>query len=43
MHVLADNLGSLLSTERIYLYPRRLCGPIDCQEIAAVIQGAGKN
>ena len=42
MHVLADNSGSLLSTERIYLYPRRLCGPIDCQVAVDVVRGAGR-
>ena len=42
INVLADNLGTLLSTERIYLYPWRLSVPIDYQVIVDVLRCDGR-
>ncbi len=42
INVLADDLGSLLSTERIYLYPWRLSVPIDYQVTADVVRCDGR-
>jgi uncharacterized lipoprotein YmbA len=42
MNVLADNLGSLLSTERIYLYPWRLSVPINYQVTVDVVRCDGR-
>jgi uncharacterized lipoprotein YmbA len=42
MNVLADNLGSLLSTDRIYLYPWRLAVPIDYQVTVDVVRCDGR-
>ena len=41
-NVLADNLGVLLSTERIYLYPWRLSVPIDYQVILDIVRCDGR-
>lgn len=42
INVLADNLGSLLRTERIYLYPWRLSVPIDYQVTLDVVRCDGR-
>jgi uncharacterized protein len=42
INVLADNLGVLLSTERIYLYPWRLSVPIDYQVVVDVVRCDGR-
>ncbi|MGB8992834.1 MAG: PqiC family protein [Desulfobaccales bacterium] len=42
MNVLADNIGFLLSTERIYLYPWRLSVPIDYQVVLDVVRCDGR-
>jgi uncharacterized lipoprotein YmbA len=42
MNVLADNLGSLLSTDRIYLYPWRLSVPMDYQVTVDVVRCDGR-
>jgi uncharacterized protein len=41
-NVLADDLGSLLATERVYLYPWRLSVPIDYQVTVDVIRCDGR-
>ena len=41
-NVLADDLGSLLSTERIYLYPWRSSVPIDYQVAVDVVRCDGR-
>jgi uncharacterized lipoprotein YmbA len=41
-NVLADNIGVLLSTERIYLYPWRTTVPIDYQVVVDVIRCDGR-
>ncbi len=41
-NVLADNIGVLLSTERIYLYPSRTTVPIDYQVVVDVIRCDGR-
>jgi uncharacterized protein len=41
-NVLADNLGSLLSTERIYLYPWRTSAPIDYQITLDIVRCDGR-
>jgi uncharacterized protein len=41
-NVLADNLGVLLSTERIYLYPWRVSVPIDYQVILDIVRCDGR-
>jgi uncharacterized lipoprotein YmbA len=41
-NVLADDLGSLLSTERIYLYPWRLSVPVDYQVTVDVVRCDGR-
>jgi uncharacterized lipoprotein YmbA len=41
-NVLADNIGQLLSTERIYLYPWRISGPIDYQVIVDIVRCDGR-
>jgi uncharacterized protein len=41
-NVLADNLGSLLSTERIYLYPWRTSVPIDYQITLDIVRCDGR-
>ncbi len=41
-NVLADNLGVLLGTERIYLYPWRLSVPIDYQVVLDIIRCDGR-
>jgi uncharacterized lipoprotein YmbA len=41
-NVLADDMGSLLSTERIYLYPWRLSVPIDYQVTVDVVRCDGR-
>jgi hypothetical protein len=38
INVLADNIGFLLSTERIYLYPWRMSVPIDYQVILDIVR-----
>jgi uncharacterized protein len=38
VNVLADDLGTLLSTDRIYLYPWRLSVPIDYQVVVDVVR-----
>ncbi|MHB8067704.1 MAG: PqiC family protein [Desulfobaccales bacterium] len=38
INVLADNIGFLLSTERIYLYPWRTSVPIDYQVVLEVVR-----
>ncbi|MGA8140603.1 MAG: PqiC family protein [Desulfobaccales bacterium] len=42
INVLADNIGSLLSTERIYLYPWRTSVPIDYQVVLDIIRCDGR-
>jgi uncharacterized lipoprotein YmbA len=42
INVLADNIGSLLSTDRIYLYPWRLSVPIDYQVTVDVVRCDGR-
>ncbi|MFA5110014.1 MAG: PqiC family protein [Desulfobaccales bacterium] len=42
INVLADNLGVLLSTERIYLYPWRLSVPIDYQVVLDIVRCDGR-
>jgi uncharacterized lipoprotein YmbA len=42
INVLADDLGSLLSTERIYLYPWRTSVPIDYQVSVDVVRCDGR-
>ncbi len=42
INVLADNIGSLLSTERIYLYPWRNSVPIDYQVTVDVVRCDGQ-
>jgi uncharacterized protein len=42
INVLADDLGFLLSTERIYLYPWRLSVPIDYQVVVDVVRCDGR-
>ena len=42
INVLADNIGLLLSTDRIYLYPWRLSVPIDYQVLMDVIRCDGR-
>ena len=42
INVLADNIGLLLSTDRIYLYPWRLSVPIDYQVVMDVIRCDGR-
>jgi uncharacterized protein len=41
-HVLADDIGFLLPTERIYLYPWRLSVPIDYQVAMDVVRCDGR-
>ena len=41
-NVLADNIGFLLSTERIYLYPWRLSVPIDYQIVLDIVRCDGR-
>jgi uncharacterized protein len=42
INVLADNIGTLLSTDRIYLYPWRLSVPIDYQVVVDVVRCDGR-
>jgi hypothetical protein len=42
INVLADNLGVLLSTERIYLFPWRVSVPIDYQVVVDVVRCDGR-
>lgn len=42
INVVADNLGVLLSTERIYLYPWRMSVPIDYQIVLDVVRCDGR-
>ncbi len=42
INVLADNIGTLLSTDRIYLYPWRLSVPIDYQVVMDVVRFDGR-
>ncbi len=42
INVLADNIGSLLSTERIYLYPWRVSVPIDYQVVLDIVRCDGR-
>ena len=42
VNVLADNIGFLLGTERIYLYPWRTTVPIDYQVVVDVIRCDGR-
>jgi uncharacterized lipoprotein YmbA len=42
INVLADNIGSLLRTERIYLYPWRRSVPIDYQVVVDVVRCDGR-
>ena len=42
VNVLADNIGFLLSTERIYLYPWRTSVPIDYQVVVDVVRCDGR-
>jgi len=42
VNVLADNIGVLLSTDRIYLYPWRLSVPIDYQVAMDVVRCDGR-
>jgi len=42
INVLADNIGLLLSTERIYLYPWRVSVPIDYQVVLDIVRCDGR-
>lgn len=42
INVLADNIGFLLPTERIYLYPWRVSVPIDYQVILDIVRCDGR-
>jgi uncharacterized lipoprotein YmbA len=42
INVLSDNIGVLLSTERIYLYPWRVSVPIDYQVILDIVRCDGR-
>ncbi len=42
INVLADNIGFLLSTEKIYLYPWRTTVPIDYQVVLDVVRCDGR-
>jgi hypothetical protein len=42
MNVLADNLGVLLPTERIYLFPWRVSVPIDYQVVVDIVRCDGR-
>ena len=42
INVLADNIGFLLSTDRIYLYPWRLSVPIDYQVVLDIVRCDGR-
>jgi uncharacterized lipoprotein YmbA len=42
INVLADNIGFLLSTERIYLYPWRVSVPIDYQVVLDIVRCDGR-
>ena len=42
INVLADNIGLLLPTERIYLYPWRVSVPIDYQVILDIVRCDGR-
>jgi uncharacterized protein len=42
INVLADNLGSLLATDRIFLYPWRLSVPMDYQVTVDVVRCDGR-
>ena len=42
INVLADNIGTLLSTDQIYLYPWRLSVPIDYQVILDIVRCDGR-
>ena len=42
INVLADNLGVLLSTERIYLFPWRVSVPIDYQVVVDIVRCDGR-
>jgi uncharacterized protein len=42
INVLADNIGALVPTERIYLYPWRLSVPIDYQVAVDVVRCDGR-
>jgi len=42
INVLADNIGFLLSTDRIYLYPWRMSVPIDYQVVLDVVRCDGR-
>jgi uncharacterized lipoprotein YmbA len=42
INVLADNIGVLLSTDQIYLYPWRLSVPIDYQVVMDVVRCDGR-
>ena len=42
VNVLADNLGYLLATERIYLYPWRVSVPIDYQVVLDIVRCDGR-
>lgn len=41
-HVLADNIGVLVPTERIYLYPWRTSLPIDYQVVLDIVRCDGR-
>ena len=42
INVLADNIGVLLSTERIYLFPWRVSVPIDYQVVVDIVRCDGR-
>ena len=42
INVLADNIGLLLSTDRIYLYPWRISVPIDYQVVMDIVRCDGR-
>ena len=42
INVLADNIGFLLPTERIYLYPWRVSVPIDYQVVLDIVRCDGR-
>jgi uncharacterized lipoprotein YmbA len=42
INVLSDNLGILLSTEQIYLYPWRMSVPIDYQVVLDIVRCDGR-
>ncbi|MFZ0611639.1 MAG: PqiC family protein [Desulfobacterales bacterium] len=42
VNTLAENIGLLLPTDRLYIYPWRLSGPVDYQVLVDVVQFDGR-